>query len=397
MGYVSVKITEQAVTVKGKVTPEHKTTQTPYEVSVDVNNVSKSITNAACTGCKAQNGGCKHTIAFVFWLLRRSEEEAVTDVKCYWKRATLSGLKGTGPFTVSEEEAKLKHREPVVDAVGFREAATRRLAEKGLGAQTQVVKLMGLADDKLQKLNMDRLVHGYLDNEGQENRSLDRFLQYCETVVANSDCEMAQLGTMGQANAPAWHHLRYGRITASRLFEAARCRKGDGHLVEALLGATQFSGTPATKRGSQLEGDVLKEFEKAVKCKCDKSGLFVNKERAIFGASPDSLIRNSDGKITAVVEVKCPMTMDSVPRYVSPSGVIQSRYRAQLQLQMLLTGCSSGYFCVAAPNFEQTREVRIVKDVLCPSFLMPLINQAKTFWYCAVFPQLIAGRYMVPQ
>ena len=52
----------------------------------------------------ALEGGCKHGIAFVFWLLRISEEESVTQMKCYWKKAALTSLKTQSLLKHAETE-----------------------------------------------------------------------------------------------------------------------------------------------------------------------------------------------------------------------------------------------------------------------------------------------------
>lgn len=35
---------------------------------------------------------CKHAVAFLFWLHRRSEEPSVTSQVCYWKKSVLSDV-----------------------------------------------------------------------------------------------------------------------------------------------------------------------------------------------------------------------------------------------------------------------------------------------------------------
>ena len=145
IGYVSVRAVGSVVTVKGKATPEHKVHQSPYDVYAMVDTADKVIIDAACLGCKAQKGGCKHAIAFVFWLLRRSEEDSVTDIKCYWKKAKLSNIRNLSPFKVSSEEKK-GVLEPDVDVVAFREEAFSMLKAQGFPGKAQAAKLMGLED-----------------------------------------------------------------------------------------------------------------------------------------------------------------------------------------------------------------------------------------------------------
>ncbi|KAB0804975.1 hypothetical protein PPYR_01945, partial [Photinus pyralis] len=74
----------------------------------------------------------------------------------------------------------------------------------------------------------------------------------------------------------------YGRITASKAYEAAHCKVLDGSLTENILGASKLRDTEAMKRGRYLESQILKEVEKINKC-----GLQLNAAFPIMGASPD--------------------------------------------------------------------------------------------------------------
>ena len=113
-------------------------------------------------------------------------------------------------------------------------------------------------------------------------------------------------------------------------------------------------------------------------------------------ASPDALIRDSDGTVSAVVEVKCPTSDKAVSRYAR-SGHIMPRYGAQLQPQMVLPGRCRGIFCAAAPDFEVSGNITIVRDELSDSFIVTLIESANRFLYCCVYPQQAMGHHVVAQ
>lgn len=57
-------------------------------------------------------GGCKHAIALLTWIHRRSEEPAVTSVKSYWKKSRLSTVGTSIQFMKSKEFSKreMAHR-----------------------------------------------------------------------------------------------------------------------------------------------------------------------------------------------------------------------------------------------------------------------------------------------
>ena len=203
-----------------------------------------------------------------------------------------------------------------------------------------------------QNLFMDMLVRKYVEDVGVENLSLDGFLHFCSTSVSGEACTDVEQHTRDQKDSPLWHHVRFGRVTASRLHEVAHCKTVEGSLVESMLGASKFAGTTATRRGITLEGEVLSKVSAVLGVACSPSGVYVNMKWPMFGASPDAVVLLRGGQVCAVVEVKCPVSDQAVGRYYdTDKSDIRPRYRAQLQLQMLLTGCEVGYFCVAASRF----------------------------------------------
>ncbi|KAF9799189.1 hypothetical protein SFRURICE_006449 [Spodoptera frugiperda] len=107
-----------------------------------------------------------------------------------------------------------------------------------------------------------------------------------------------------------WHTVRQGRLTASKLYEAAQC-KTDGSLVEQLLGGYKVPETKAILRGRKLESRVLQVVQEKLGIHVQKSGfVLIN---GILGASPD--------------------------------GIVQNKYKAQIMCQMLACKKSRGFFC----------------------------------------------------
>ncbi|GBP66215.1 TBC1 domain family member 4 [Eumeta japonica] len=56
--------------------------------------------------------------------------------------------------------------------------------------------------------------------------------------MAEAVCEEAEQLTKQQSECAIWHELRYGRITASKFYEAAHCKTNNGSLVQQIIGAT---------------------------------------------------------------------------------------------------------------------------------------------------------------
>lgn len=122
--------------------------------------------------------------------------------------------------------------------------------------------------------------------------------------------------------------MRFGRITASKIYEAAKCKTAEGSLLESIMGAQKAFETRATSRGKELEPEVIKEVEKIKKIKIKKVGLLLCSEYPVFGASPDGISEDY------CVEIKCPFKDKSVDRYIK-DNVIAKKYYFQLQMQML--------------------------------------------------------------
>ncbi|GBN88416.1 hypothetical protein AVEN_170574-1 [Araneus ventricosus] len=70
--YVEVKRDGDLCTVKGRITP--------YSAVLVCNESEDVILSVKCA---ASQGGCKHAVAFLAWVHRRSEEPPVISIKCY--------------------------------------------------------------------------------------------------------------------------------------------------------------------------------------------------------------------------------------------------------------------------------------------------------------------------
>ncbi|CAH2000880.1 unnamed protein product [Acanthoscelides obtectus] len=90
IGYVQLHREHGLCTLKCKMCPEHKVRSKAYNVTMVINENESEIISCQCHDCAASAGGCKHVVAFLMWVHRRSEEPPSTLVECYWKKPTLS-------------------------------------------------------------------------------------------------------------------------------------------------------------------------------------------------------------------------------------------------------------------------------------------------------------------
>ena len=218
-----------------------------------------------------------------------------------------------------------------------------------------------------------------------DKQDSNNFIKYCSSLLTDKNCTEIMNATRDQSKSMLWHELRYARITASKLYEASQCKTFHGSLLESIMGGKVFS-TYAMQRGSTLEHLVLDKIQKFLGKPVTKVGLTLNAKYPMLGASPDG---ETDD---AVIEIKCPNSDKAVTRYYD-KGMIQTKYKAQMQLQMFFAKKHVGYFCIANPEFEKNGKVMIIKDTYSEKFLTPIIKRAVKFWETAVFPILMKNNH----
>ncbi|KAI5694423.1 hypothetical protein M8J75_016542 [Diaphorina citri] len=126
VGKVQIKREGSLCTIKGKITPEHKLRVTPYSQICVINEQDEEILNARCEDCPASEGGCKHRIAFIMWVHRRSEEPSPTEVVSYWKKSVLSTLNAEDFHSLND---RLQHNITILPHVSFHKSRIQHFLE----------------------------------------------------------------------------------------------------------------------------------------------------------------------------------------------------------------------------------------------------------------------------
>ncbi|XP_008476270.1 uncharacterized protein LOC103513235 [Diaphorina citri] len=361
--------------VKAKITPEHRVNAKPYSVLCIINEKDSEIIKAVCEDCAACQGGCKHAVAFVTWLHRHAMEPSVTETKCYWLKSKLS-------------------------AAASRIVKTNDIAEQVAG-NISAAKKEAFFNQICQTLNVESLVRKHIDGHQTIKKSMfhlindfkvsgltepDEFIEFASTFLKQQDLKLWAEETKGQAASPLWHTLRFGRICASKLYEAAHCTTDDGTLVSTILGATKFKPSAAMKRGTALEERILQTVQHIYDIKPEKMGLVVKAEEPVFGASPDGVTENF------VIEVKAPSSEKTFRTYFTPNMESPApKYMAQVQLQMYLLGQERAIFAVAKPNYEETYEVVSIIVEFDLALITDLLQRARDFWKKSIFPKLMSA------
>ncbi|XP_047543251.1 uncharacterized protein LOC125075585 [Vanessa atalanta] len=366
ISYVQLKREENVCTVKCKICPEHKVHAKLYAVTLIVDEDNEKVISVQCHDCVAGQGGCKHAIALLMWVHRRSEEPSCTEVQCYWLKSKLSRVGTTLKYISAKELAK---GSPIVPS---NQKVLERFLEESKKRKTSNCEILKYQHDyvfdDLLSASMHHLVLTY------KEECSDVFLSKVNLSV--EIINKIENQTRDQYKNNLWHELRYGRITASKAFEVSRCKTDDGTLIATIMGG-KIIDTPAMKRGRYLEAQVKDIVSKKLGKKIKDSGLFISKMYPMLAGSPDGICDD------CIIEIKCPISDKTYLNYVK-NGKLSKKCFAQMQMQMFLSGIKNCYFCVANPNFCINKEVEILSIKFDESYISGNLE----FWKSHVYPLL---------
>lgn len=415
IGYVQVKRERDIITVLAAVSPQQNVTSPSYLTEVVFDIKKNSILSASCdeSGCEAASGGCKHGIALISWLHRRTEEPAPTEVACYWKKSELSRVGSTikyieankiVPFQKKRAQDSSLVLRKVTPAGSFLKEVMEHISTKVTNnvRMPEIYRHFRSENDWWTCLDLHQLSTDF--KSSSRSSSVEEFVAFMSDKMSENACHQAAAKTLTQANDNIWHKLRlhifrtktnqnyialilfskfrYCRVTASTIYQVSRCKTTDGTLVNMLFGAKLLE-TGAMARGKRLEPQVLKEVEKIKDMGFKPCGIILNPTLPVFGASPDGI--NED----LVVEIKCPVSVKTVSNYIKKNGQLTEKAKAQIQPQMHMANKSSGLFCVASPTFEEDKKVQIVHVEYEEEYVDNLVERAMKFWEKNIGKKLI--------
>ncbi|KAI4468013.1 hypothetical protein MML48_2g00001847 [Holotrichia oblita] len=362
IGYVEVKREGPQCIVQCKICPEHRIRSKNYVVCLTVDEANESIVSVECKDCAAAAGGCKHALAFLMWMHRRTEEPSPTEVTSYWKKPRLSSVGTSLKFITASGFIKKTVNPPICDISSFRNELTSVGESSNLTGH--LIKYASATyEDAFEKLSLYKLMLRFRNIGGIE---CGEFIKFAATQMNNSLCTEAEKRTRAQSIAPLWHELRYGRITASKLFEIAHCKTPEGTLVESIIGAYKVRDTKFMKRGRLLEKKVLRCVEQQLQCKVNECGFFTMPLFPVLGASPDGISKDH------VIEIKCPSSVKNINSYIKDNN-ITAKFKGQLHLQMICAHKKKVYFVLHL----QTSKIQIMckswKLILTSSLQMSLL------------------------
>ncbi|CAB5212481.1 phage_rel_nuc, putative phage-type endonuclease [uncultured Caudovirales phage] len=149
-----------------------------------------------------------------------------------------------------------------------------------------------------------------------------------------------------QQRTDAWHQLRAGKVTASRVADIiAKTKSGPSASREnylAQLVCERMTGKPAESYsnaamvwGTETEPFARAAYEGAKDVLVEEVGFVVHPSIEGAGASPDGLVG-----LFGLVEIKCPNTATHIQTLLDQK--VPEKYNTQMQWQM---ACTSRQWC----------------------------------------------------
>lgn len=381
VGYVEVKRENAVCFIKGRVTPEHRVRTKMYSVVASINEAEETILDVKCEDCAASQGGCKHSICLIMWLIKRTEEPSVTSVRCYWTQPKLSAAVTQDKCILAKEMGK---RLPATTslpnslkkAAFLQECRKRKMQDSLFSDYNNAV--ITLDSFRVFKLLLDYYTASSSQDELTDYTKLKIFVQ---NKLTNEVIDEIENQTRSQAHSQLWHILRQGRVTASKIYECTKCNT-DGALVKSILGGYKIPETKAIKRGKRLEKEVVNEIMKKMNIEIIQCGFKLI--TPFVGASPDGLCVEHG----FTVEIKCPSSNKTMESYVK-DNVISAKCKAQIQLQMLAMNMKKALLCIADPDFERNKSYHehwVYYDRL---FAEKLVKEGEMFWEKFIFKKML--------
>lgn len=177
----------------------------------------------------------------------------------------------------------------------------------------------------------------------------------------NHETRIQFINSLNVNTNPEWLEVRCGKFTASNAsaFLADSRTKGETigdscktlcHKVMAERKNWREERNPymeyaSIRRGICLESTARKLAEEKLGETITECG-FVETDDGWFGCSPDGFI-GSDGKIDALVEIKCPEPMSF---YKQLMNAAKPEYQQQMQFSMNICDCPRAYFVLYCPE-----------------------------------------------
>lgn len=200
---------------------------------------------------------------------------------------------------------------------------------------------------------------------GEESDQIDNAILNWQQM-SNTE-RQAFINSINIDTNPEWLETRAGKFTASHASEFLADSRSKGevlgdsaknlcHRVMAEQNGWREDRNPYMDYAQICRGLVFEPT--ARKLASEKLGETITEcgfveSNELFGCSPDGLIMK-DGKIDAVVEIKCP---EPISFYKQLMNCANKEYQAQMQFAMWICDCPRAYFVLYCPEVSNNAYV----------------------------------------
>ena len=186
-----------------------------------------------------------------------------------------------------------------------------------------------------------------------------------------------------QQGTEAWHQLRMGKVTASRVADLlAKTKTGPSasrgnYLIELALQRVtktieQSYTNDAMAWGTATEPQARVAYEVATGNFVDQVAFVDHPTIAGFGCSPDGLV-GSDG----LIEIKCPNSATHWS-YIKANEP-PNKYVIQMQSQMAVTGAKWCDFVSFDPRMPQRSQLFVMRVMRDPEYILYMEAEISSF------------------
>jgi putative phage-type endonuclease len=186
-----------------------------------------------------------------------------------------------------------------------------------------------------------------------------------------------------EQGSAAWHALRLGKVTASRVADiVAKTKSGVSAMrgnymaqlvAERLSGVVEEGFTNATIQwGSEQEAEARLAYAFRTGLQVDQVAFVPHPTIGMSGASPDGLV-GDDG----LVEFKCPLTATHIESLLG--GSIPGKYETQMMWQMACTGRSWCDFASFDPRLPEAMRLLVKRVPRNPIRIVELETEVRGF------------------
>lgn len=219
IGYVQLKRTDGICNLIANIAPEHKVRSKSYRVECVINIEEGSVSSVKCLDCIASQGGCKHGLAVLGWLYRKSESRSVTEVDCYWKKSTLSKVGESIKYIELDSLSKskkpsAKRQRKETPPMSFLKEVLEDISTK----QDQDIINFDIPDLYYHKQDNDERnfmgildIHHLIENFKKKSKgpiNCCNFVTFCKSEMTEHACTLAATYTSEQSKNAGWYKLR---------------------------------------------------------------------------------------------------------------------------------------------------------------------------------------------